>query len=141
MSNYGRRRGMMVEGGAARMPYPCPFSRGEQLAIEEAIRVGLAHVLRMGTVDPHSASEVAFTTQLVKELNRMMDADPPEVEGFSAALLETIPKGGRSKTTMVNMSRSARTWYFAARASCLRGPSATTAEFSSSARSLMPTIQ
>ena len=40
-----------------------------------------------------SADEVALNEALVSQLNTMMDQDPSEVPGFSAALLETVSRG------------------------------------------------
>ena len=80
------------------MPYVRYFSSMETRAIEEAIVVALRQIATDATIDLKSAGEIQITERLVLELNRLVNLDPPEVMGFSAALLETITRGGELRS-------------------------------------------
>lgn len=87
---------MMTGARATSLPYRDPFSEAERLAIEDAIKIGLEKVRGSGVLDCRAADEIHFTEHLVTELNSMLDSF--EVPGFSAAWLETIPKGGELRS-------------------------------------------
>jgi hypothetical protein len=80
----------MVTGARPSLPYRCPFTRGELLAIEEALWLAWERV----TVDADEVDEVNITSRLEGELGRMMNHEPPPVEGFTRETFETPVRGG-----------------------------------------------
>ena len=75
------------------MPYRLPFSKGQLFAIEDGIRTAFEHVLSEDDICADTADEISLNRALIRELNRMMNDEPSEVPGFSAALLETVSRG------------------------------------------------
>jgi hypothetical protein len=88
----GSGRGLMARGAPPSLPYGCPFTVGELLAIEEAICVAWKAIwAEAAEVD---LDEVGITSRLEGELGRMMNHEPPLVEGFTRATFETPVRGG-----------------------------------------------
>lgn len=81
------------------LPYGPPFSDEEQTVIELALREALAVVLRDGTFDPAHAEEKVITTKLAGELNRMLEAKPPRVKGFTKSIYQHVIRGGEATSS------------------------------------------
>lgn len=86
-------RGLMRPTVVDPRPYPEPFQPVQRAVIEEAILQGLDSILNDGEVDVSTVGEVDLTRRLISLLNRMLEADPPVIEGFTKAQFQTVTRG------------------------------------------------
>ena len=86
-------RGLMRARAVEKLPYSDAFAPGERVVIEAALReaaTGLQHCMDL---DLATCSEVDITSRLEDILNRMLEAEPSVVPGFSKAFFQTIVRG------------------------------------------------